>query len=557
MQKSGLASLAIFYHDFRDDQMKDRRGLLSSVLVQLCHQSDSYCAILSKLYSEHANGSQHPSDHALVCCFNNMVNLPQQAPIFLIVDALDECPNTYTLPSPREEVLLLIKDLVDSQLPNLRICITSRPEADITQVLAPLTFRSTSLHDERGHMEDIKHFITSIVHTDSAMRRWRPDHKQTVIDVLTNRADGVYVTNILIPLGSDQSPCGRFRWVYCQLDSLRQSFPQSILHALDELPETLNDTYERNLHEVRKTYLEFARRLLLCVSVAYRPLRVDELAELLAIDFEAGPIPKRREDWLWEDPLEALWSTCPALLSFVNAEGSIVVQFPHFSVMEFLTSSHLGKHDTALSRYRISVISGHILVAQVCFGILLQVDENVTRDNLTRFPLAEYAAEHWIEHTRFQGVLQAAEGGMKQLFDPDKPHFAIWLWIHDPIRISYERAERPSPPLKTPLHYAAFLGLHSIVKFLVLEHSQDVNSPGVDDGSTPLHLASQNGCAEVVRFLVEHGASTDSQDRDGSTPLHRASETGLTDLSQILVEHGGDVTAPGQVWIDSAASSVA
>jgi hypothetical protein len=191
MRKSGLASLAMFYHDSMENQKKDLRGLLSSVLVQLCHQSDSYCAILSKLFSEHGNGSQRPSDRALVCCFNDMVNLPQQAPIFLIVDALNECPNTYGLPSPREEVLRLIRDLVDSQLPNLRICVTSRPEVDIRQVLLPLTFRSISLHDEPGQMEDIENFIKSIINTDITMRRWRLDHKQTVIDVLTKRADGM------------------------------------------------------------------------------------------------------------------------------------------------------------------------------------------------------------------------------------------------------------------------------------------------------------------------------------------------------------------------------
>ena len=185
MRKSGLASLAMFYHDSMENQKKDLRGLLSSVLVQLCHQSDSYCAILSKLFSEHGNGSQRPSDRALVCCLNDMVNLPQQAPIFLIVDALNECPNTYGLPSPREEVLRLIRDLVDSQLPNLRICVTSRPEVDIRQVLLPLTFRSISLHDEPGQMEDIENFIKSIINSDITMRRWRLYHKQTVIDVLT------------------------------------------------------------------------------------------------------------------------------------------------------------------------------------------------------------------------------------------------------------------------------------------------------------------------------------------------------------------------------------
>ena len=188
---SGRASLAYFYHDFRDIEKRDRRGLLLSMLVQLSNRSDSYFDILSKLYFEHDNGCQSPSDHALVCCFNNMANLPQQPPIFLIVDALDECPNTYALPSPREKVLLLVQDLVDSRIPNLRICVTSRPEVDITQVLVPLTFRSISLHEERGQMEDIKEFINSVVHADGRMRRWRPEHKQLVIDVLTYRADGM------------------------------------------------------------------------------------------------------------------------------------------------------------------------------------------------------------------------------------------------------------------------------------------------------------------------------------------------------------------------------
>ena len=192
MQKSGLASLAMFYHDFREAQKQDRRGLLSSVLVQLCRQSDSYCAILSKLYSEHGNGSQRPSDHALVCCFNNMVNLPQQAPIFLIVDALDECPNTYgTTPSFREEVLKFIEDLVNPRLPDLRICVTSRPEVDIKCVLEPLTFCSISLHDASGQMMDIRNFIESIVSTDTAMRTWGPELKQFVIDSLGRRADGM------------------------------------------------------------------------------------------------------------------------------------------------------------------------------------------------------------------------------------------------------------------------------------------------------------------------------------------------------------------------------
>ena len=190
MQKYGLASLAMYFYDFRDDQKKDLRGLLWSVLGQLCRQSDLYYEILSKLYPEHARDS-YASDEALVRCLKDMTVLPEQAPIFLIVDGLDECPDTLALSSPRQQVLMLLKDLIDSQLPNLRICITSRPEADIKTVLAPLSFLSVSLHDEPGQIEDINNYIKSVVYTNPSMQRWKSEHKQLVIDVLTERADGM------------------------------------------------------------------------------------------------------------------------------------------------------------------------------------------------------------------------------------------------------------------------------------------------------------------------------------------------------------------------------
>jgi hypothetical protein len=191
MRKSGLASLAMFYYDFKEDEKKDLRGLLSSVLFQLSDQSDSYHGILSTFYSTHRDGAQSPSDDELVQCLKDVLNVPGQAPIFLIVDALDECPNTSTISSPREEVLTLLEDLIDSQLPHLRICVTSRPEADIKPFLEPLTFRSVSLHDERGQKEDIEKYIKSVVNTNRAMQRWKQEHRQLVIDVLTERADGM------------------------------------------------------------------------------------------------------------------------------------------------------------------------------------------------------------------------------------------------------------------------------------------------------------------------------------------------------------------------------
>jgi hypothetical protein len=189
MRKAGRASLAMYYYDFREDRKKGFRGLLSSVLFQLCDQSDSYHDILSTFHSAHRDGALSPSDRVLVRCLTDLLKVPGPIPVYLIVDGLDECPSTSALSSPREEVLSLLEDLVEAQLPNLRICVTSRPEADIKLVLEPLTFRSISLHDESGQMEDIENYIKSVVNTNGKMQQWTREHKQLVIDVLTERAD--------------------------------------------------------------------------------------------------------------------------------------------------------------------------------------------------------------------------------------------------------------------------------------------------------------------------------------------------------------------------------
>jgi NACHT domain len=191
MTKSGLASLAFFYFDFREDEKRNLHGLLSSVLVQLCHQSDTYSQILSRFYSEHKGGSQHPSDDELAQCLKDILRVPGQATVYLIIDGLDECSNTSAMPSPREKVLKFLKDLMDSQLPNLRICVASRPEIDIEATLKPLAFHSISLHDEDRQMEDIDNYIKHVVNTDQNIGRWKAADKEQVIDVLIEKSDGM------------------------------------------------------------------------------------------------------------------------------------------------------------------------------------------------------------------------------------------------------------------------------------------------------------------------------------------------------------------------------
>ena len=333
--------------------------------------------------------------------------------------------------------------------------------------------------------------------------------------------------------------------MHCQLEYLAGCLPGRIRRALDELPSTLDATYERTLREIKDTNWEFARRLLLCVAIVFRPLRVEEAAELLAFDFEAGQIPTFHEDWRLEDPVEAVLSTCSTLLSLVNTEISQVIQFSHFSVKEFLTSTRFGeKHDAISHRYHVSLTPAHTLVVQACLGILLHLDKGVTRSTLSNFPLAEYAASHWFEHARFEGVSQNAFGGMKQLFDWRRPHLAIWLWVSDPTvppwRLNRKSEKSPLTPHGNPLHYASFCGLHDIVEVLAIEHPQDVNSRSFLGEETPLHLTSQ---VDVARLLIEHGADATAQGNFGMTPLHRASERGDVDVARLLIEHGAEATA--------------
>ena len=193
MSKAGNASIAYFYFDFRDTNKQTLRNLLLSLLTQLSASSNPRCDILSDLYSAHDEGKKQPSDTILAECLKEILTLPDQSPIYLIIDALDESPNTFGIPSPRETVLELVKELVELSLPNLHICITSRPEVDIQDVLAPLTILRVSLHDQSGQKKDIVEYVKSVVYSSSEpiMRRWKAEDKELVVKVLSERADGM------------------------------------------------------------------------------------------------------------------------------------------------------------------------------------------------------------------------------------------------------------------------------------------------------------------------------------------------------------------------------
>jgi hypothetical protein len=191
MCTTGLALLAFFYCDFGDEQKKGIRGLVSSLLVQLCDQSDAYYDVVYDFYTAHRSGDQHASDNELAQLLKQILALPEQPTVYVVIDALDECPTTGNLPSPREEVLVLVKDLVGLQIPNLQMYVTSRPEPDIEPFLGPLASVSVSLHRENGQVLDIEEYVKSVVSTDPRMQAWKISDKKLVIEVLTKKADGM------------------------------------------------------------------------------------------------------------------------------------------------------------------------------------------------------------------------------------------------------------------------------------------------------------------------------------------------------------------------------
>jgi hypothetical protein len=191
MHAAGLATMAYYYFDFRDVKKQDCYGLLSSLISQLSSESDACYDVLSRLYSDHSRGIRKPDIDVLKECMKDMLSLPGEGPTYIIVDALDECPNLLGMPSAREEVLELIEELINLKLPNLHLCVASRPEMDIRVVLEPLTPLEISLHDEIGQREDIIEYIKSVVRSDRSMRRWKEEDRQLVINTLSDRADGM------------------------------------------------------------------------------------------------------------------------------------------------------------------------------------------------------------------------------------------------------------------------------------------------------------------------------------------------------------------------------
>ena len=326
------------------------------------------------------------------------------------------------------------------------------------------------------------------------------------------------------------------------MDALQHCFPPNLRQYLNELPETLDETYERILKGINNAQKDNAHRLLQCLTVAVRPLRVEELAELLAFDFTESSrgIPTLKEDWRRDDEEEAVLSTCSSLITIIPRDDSRVVQFSHFSVKEFLISSRLARSPHGdISRFRIDLEPAHTLMAQACLATLLRLAEHA--ENSHGSPLVEYAAEHWVDHAQFEKVSSRIREGMDDLLDGSKPHFAAWLRVHD----IDERWYSFSPlwdGVGSPLYYAAFCGFYDVAERLIMKHPEQVNARG-GRNRFPLPAALYKRHFPVMDLLYRHGAVVDVRGEFNRTPLYVASWSQRVDIMRWLLDHGADANA--------------
>jgi ankyrin repeat protein len=330
------------------------------------------------------------------------------------------------------------------------------------------------------------------------------------------------------------------------LNALQHCFPRNLRRVLNELPKTLDETYEEILKRIDEARRDDTHRLLLFLTVAARPLRVEELAELLAFDFQATNdrgIPTLREDWRWNDQELAILSICSSLITIVHNGDSRAVKFSHFSVKEYLTSPRLAQSHGDVSRFYVDLNAAHTILAQACLGTLLRLDEHASNDGSEGFPLAYYAARHWVDHVQFENVSSRVQDGMDDLFDNSQPHFMAWIRTLDIDKGWGDFGWARRDGVGSPLYYAAFCGFYDLAERLIMKHPEQVNVVG-GLVLAPLPAALSKRHFRVADLLFRHGAFVDVRDHFAWTPLHlSAGILQSVDITHWLLKHDANASA--------------
>ncbi|PVH91840.1 ankyrin [Periconia macrospinosa] len=542
-QDDPAKAIAYFFFDFNDVQKQDPEMMIRSLVCQLSQQCIKIPASLDALFSSSESGQRQPPAHALMEALRSMV---QGLPIvYVVLDALDEC-------TQREELMEMLEAITGWQLPNLHFMVTSRRERDIEMSLE-------SFIDERCRIclqstlvdKDIKRYVRQRLSDDKRLRKWEKDASmmRQIETALMSGAKGM------------------FRWAVCQLDALGKCVNRKMLQqALATLPPTLDQTYDRILASIDNDYSQYALRILQWLTFSAKPLSVDEVAEVIAIDVKREPVFDCDE--VLEDSLEIL-NICSSLVTIAteNDDGwrkpREVVVLAHYSVKEYLVSERIWKGKAAVYGMRDNVC--HDAIATGCLGYLLQFQQSkLEPDFLKLFKLARYSAEFWASHVQKGGdAMKETSQKAMQLCSKENYAYANWIRLWDPDRPwEKPKLEKTSNDIPNPLYYAALLDLRNLLKML-LEKDADVNAQGGYYGNAlqaasyrgheavdgqygnALYAASSEGHEAVVRMLLDKDADVNAQGGHYGSALLAASSGGHKAVAKMLLDKGAEAASSG------------
>jgi hypothetical protein len=336
--------------------------------------------------------------------------------------------------------------------------------------------------------------------------------------------------------------------VVCQLDTLEKCCNRAMLRkSLATLPRSLDQTYDRILSAISEEYSEYAMRILQWLTFSARPLSVEELAEVVAIDVARTPAFNRDE--VLEDPLEVL-NICSSLVTITTNKAEEpwrpvqrIIALAHYSVQEYLVSERIKEGQA--KQYSMQEVECHNAITKGSLMYLNQFQQPLSKGILEASALAIYAAEFWSSHLRKTGDESEQLSRLAMSFmSIKKSIYLIWTHLYNPdypgtgphLGISVIG-------ITTPLYYVAMLGLSTITR-LLLDEGAEVNAQGGRYGNA-LQAASAGGHEQVVKMLLDKGAEVNAQGRVYGNALHIASEGGHEQVVKILLDKGAEVNTQG------------
>ncbi|RII13199.1 hypothetical protein CUC08_Gglean004499 [Alternaria sp. MG1] len=516
-----------FYFDFKDSQKQNSEAMLCSLLRQLLQCLAVAHKDVDALFLSCKNGGKQPSLHELLDVMPKVMR--QFTHVYIVLDALDEC-------TQRSELMSMLESVIGWKLDMVHLLLTSRKERDIEMSLEGHIEEDNVVSLQRDIVnEDISRYVRNRLHEDKALAKWNKDAdiRQEIETALMSRAGGM------------------FRWAACQLDMLAKSRNLAALRkSLASLPQTLDQTYDRILTAIREEDRVYAIRILQWLTFSERPLTIEEVAEVAAIDIQGEPIFDRDEVLI--DPLEVL-DICSSLITVTgsaekreNEDGRLadprIISLAHYSVQEYLVSDRI-KQGPA-NQYHMQEGESHEAIMKGCIGYLNQSQGPISTAQFDISALAIYSAEFWISHFRKAGDEKENICRLAlSVFSKDNPVYHSWLRLSDPELADFEgpELERELNDMATPLYYAARLDLSKITQ-LLLDQGADVNAQGGECGNA-LMAASDGGHMVVAELLINAGANVNSiHELDGS-PLCLAAEKGDEAMVKLLIDAGADINA--------------